>query len=70
VHLSPKGIVAVSQYRKVGVNFIPTGGPTRACLLGGLSRVMGNYQARFLGGLGLVTAPGYPVAVGIERQNK
>ncbi len=63
VHFSPKGIVAVSQYRKVGVNFTPTGGPIRACLLGGLSRVMGNYHARFLGGLGLATAPGYPVSV-------
>ncbi len=61
VHLSPKGNVAISQYRKVGVNFTPTGGPIRACLLGGLSRVMGNYHARFLGGLGLATAPGYPV---------
>jgi hypothetical protein len=29
--------------------------------LKGLSRVMGNYHARFLGGLGLATAPGYPV---------
>jgi hypothetical protein len=27
----------------------------------GLSRVMGNYHARFLEGLGLATAPGYPV---------
>jgi len=32
VHLSPKGIVAFSQYRKVGVNFTPTGGPIRADL--------------------------------------
>jgi len=63
VHFSPKGIVAVSQYRKVGVNFTPTGGPIRARLLGGLSRVMGNYHARFLGGLGLATAPGYPVTL-------
>jgi len=30
VHFSPKGIVAVSQYRIVGVNFIPSGGPIRA----------------------------------------
>jgi len=30
VHFSPKGIVAVSQYRKVGVNFIPAGGSIRA----------------------------------------
>jgi hypothetical protein len=29
--------------------------------LKGLTRVMGNYHARLLGGLGLVTAPGYPV---------
>jgi hypothetical protein len=29
--------------------------------LKGLSHVMGNYHARFLGGLGLATAPGYPV---------
>jgi len=29
--------------------------------LKGLSRVMGNYLARFLGGLGPVMAPGYPV---------
>ncbi len=65
MHLSPKGIVAVSQYRKVGVNFTPAGGPTRERLLGGLSRVMGNYHARFLGGLGLATAPGYPVISGI-----
>jgi len=42
VHFSPKGIVAISQYRKVGVNFTPTGGSIRARLLGGLSRVMGN----------------------------
>ena len=61
MHLSPKGIVAVSQYRKAGVNFTPAGDPTRDRLLGGLSRVMGNYQARFSGVLGLVTAPGYPV---------
>ena len=27
-----------------------------------LSRVMENYHARFLGGLGLVTAPGYPTS--------
>ena len=27
----------------------------------GLSRVMGNYHARFLGGLGPAMAPGYPV---------
>ena len=32
-------IVALSQYRKVGVNITPAGGLTRACLLGGLSRV-------------------------------
>jgi len=61
VRLSPKGIVAFSQYRKVGVNFTPAGNPIRAHLLGGLSRVMGNYHARFLEGLGLATAPGYPV---------
>jgi hypothetical protein len=30
VHFSPKGIVAVSQYRKAGVYFIPAGGPIRA----------------------------------------
>jgi hypothetical protein len=30
-------------------------------LMKGLSRVMGNYPARFLGGLGPVMAPGYPV---------
>jgi len=30
VHFSPKGIVAVSQYRKVGVNFTPAGSPIRA----------------------------------------
>ena len=29
--------------------------------LKGLSRVMGDYHARFLGGLGPVMAPGYPV---------
>ena len=61
MHFSPKGIVAVSQYRKVGVNSTPTGGPIRARLLGGLIRVMGNYHARFLEDLGLATAPGYPV---------
>jgi len=61
VHPSPQGIVAFRQYRKVGVKFTPTGGPIRARLLGGLSRVRGNSQARFLGGLGLATAPGYPV---------
>jgi hypothetical protein len=32
-------IAALSQYRKVGVNITPAGGLTRACLLGGLSRV-------------------------------
>ena len=36
MHLSPKGIVAVSQYRKVGVNFTLTGGPIRARLLSGI----------------------------------
>jgi len=30
VHFSPKGIVAVSQYRKAGVDFISAGGPIRA----------------------------------------
>ncbi len=70
VHFSPKGIVAVSQYRKVGVNFTPAGDPTRDRLLGGLSRVMGNYHARFLGGLGLATAPGYPVHERYERARK
>jgi hypothetical protein len=35
----------------------------------GLSRVMGNYHARFLGGLGLATAPGYPVFDVIEGVN-
>jgi len=28
-------------------------------LLRGLSRMLGNWQVRFLEGLGLVTAPGY-----------
>jgi hypothetical protein len=62
VHFSPKGVVALSQYRKVGVNFTPAGGPIRACLLGGLSRVMGNYHARFLRGRGANTPdlPGIP----------
>ena len=27
----------------------------------GLSRVMENYHARFLGGLGIAISPGYPV---------
>ncbi len=32
VHLSPKGIGPFSQYRKVGLSFTPTCGPTRADL--------------------------------------
>ena len=36
----------------------------RGWLLKGLSCVMGNYHAQFLGGLGLATAPGYPVLGG------
>ena len=38
------------------------GGPIRARLNECLSRMTGNYHARFLGGLGLSTAPGYPVS--------
>ena len=68
VRLSPWWFVAFSRYRKVGVNLIPTGSSTRACLLGGLSRVRWKSHARFLGGLGLVTAPGYPVLAYIEAQ--
>ncbi len=33
--------------------------------LKGLSRVMGDYHAQFLGGLGPAMAPGYPVLVDI-----
>jgi len=41
----------------------PAGGSTRACLLECLSPAGGgrNYQARFLGDLGLAMAPGYPM---------
>jgi hypothetical protein len=39
-----------------------TGSPLcRGWPLKGLSRVMGNYHARFLGGLGAAMSPGYPV---------
>jgi hypothetical protein len=34
----------------------------------GLSRVMGNYHARFLGGLGSVMTPGYPVNTSMDPQ--
>ncbi len=44
--------------------FPDIGCPTRDGLNGCLSRVTGNCHARFLGGLGLVTAPGYPVCGG------
>ena len=36
--------------------------PNQGMPLGGLSRVMGNYHSRFLGGLGLATVPGCPTA--------
>jgi hypothetical protein len=36
------------------------GNPHKGDLIGGLSRLRGNSQARFLGGLGMVTSPGYP----------
>ena len=44
----------------VGIFHI-SGQPNKGCLSGGLSRVTGDCQARFLGGLGLATASGYPV---------
>jgi len=53
------GCQCVSQR---GLKFSIAGSPLcQGWLLKGLSRVMGNYHARFLGGLGLATAPGYPV---------
>ena len=58
---STRRVLAASVYRK-GDCFVITGSPLcRGWPLKGLSRVMGNYHARFLGGLGLATAPGYPV---------
>jgi hypothetical protein len=52
--------VSRSQYNLVGS--WTTGSPhNRGWPSKGLSRVMGNYHARFLGGLGPAMAPGYPV---------
>jgi hypothetical protein len=38
--------------------------------LKGLSRVTGNYHARFLGGLGPAMAPGYPVVADLWFSDK
>jgi hypothetical protein len=60
LHQMGFGCQCVSQRR---LKFSITGSPLIvAGLLKGLSRVMGNYHARFLGGLGPVMAPGYPVS--------
>ena len=56
-------IMAVRLYHKVDVIYASAGDPPRVCLTGCLSRVTGNCHARFLGGSGLVTAPGYPVRI-------
>ncbi len=55
-------VLAASVYRKGDRDFWITGSPLcRGWPLKGLSRVMGNYHARFLGGLGSEMTPGYPV---------
>jgi hypothetical protein len=63
---SPKWFLAVSGYRKGDWNFqLPGHLNTKVGLLKGLSCVMGNYHAQFLGGLGPAMASGYPVFVDI-----
>ena len=58
---STKRVLAVRVYRKGDCNVI-TGSPLcRGRPLKGLSCVMGNYHAQFLGGLGSAMTPGYPV---------
>ena len=48
VHLRPKGIVTASLYRKGGLNVIHSGGwPYKGYLMGGLSRMKGNFHVRF-----------------------
>ena len=54
-----EGEGASGAYRKGRSGSRTTGLPLcRGCLLKGLSCVIGNYHAQFLGGLGLATAPG------------
>ena len=53
--------LAASVYRKGGCYFNHRVAPGRGWLLKGLSCVMGNYHAQFLGGLGSAMTPGYPV---------
>ena len=66
VRLPPKGTVAASLYRKVDeIIYLSAACPTRASLLGGLSRMMGNYQVRFLGGKGAARPLTYPVLTSI-----
>ena len=55
-------VLAASVYRIGDQNFLVTGSPLcRGWPLKGLSPVMGNYHAGFLGGLGAAMPPGYPV---------
>jgi len=42
----------------------------RGWRLKGLNRVMGDYHARFLGGLGPAMAPGYPVVADLWFSDK
>ena len=57
-----KWVLAASVYRKGDRNFRPPGHLyAEVGLLKGLSCVMGNYHAQFLGGLGAAMLPGYPV---------
>ena len=60
VHFSPKGIVAVSQYRKVGVNFTPAGSPIRATF-GRLEPYDGKLSRTVLRGERGGNTPTYPV---------
>jgi len=59
VHFSPKGIVAVSQYRKVGVTFTPAGSPIRATF-GRLEPCEGKLSSTVLRGLGAGNSPRLP----------
>ena len=55
-------VLAASVYRKGDQNFFGTGSSLcRGWPLKGLSCVMENYHAQFLGGLGSAMIPGYPV---------
>jgi hypothetical protein len=62
VHLSPRGMVAFRQYRKVDEQYHAHQRVAQKGIpLGCLSPVMGNYHAGFLGGKGAVTPLTYPV---------